>query len=310
MRAIKLLSFLTFVGFVGCAGQEAVVGDDDPGGGNGSGSDAPPRIKQPPQPKSGSLTAPGCDAIPERGKCEDGVAVFCDIDLKVVADPDDNSGVLRRKDCKALGKSCLVDAQLGAVCDTPPAAAPGATSPCDTGITVEGDCFGTTAIWCDEKTKQTQVWECTADNMVCDFDDVGAFCFAPKGSPAPVTLTAAECADLNGFVGKCVEGTTDDENLFNTARWCTDDNVVHEQACTGHESCNFTCAGVNGAACCPTTECAQIGERGFCSIHTGSGVQGNPRYCENGVIHEDTCKKGLVCQIDGACGDGAQCCAP
>src|SRR5512138_3464955 len=68
----------------------------------------PPMVKLPPAPKDGSQTSPGCNGIPESGKCEDGVAVYCDVE----------GDALRRKDCKALGKSCVLDAQMGALCTT------------------------------------------------------------------------------------------------------------------------------------------------------------------------------------------------
>ena len=77
--------------FLGCASEP--VGDT-----TGVDASRPPKIKKPARPKSGTSTAPGCDGIPESGRCRDGVAVSCDL----------ANGELRPKDCKALGKSCLV----------------------------------------------------------------------------------------------------------------------------------------------------------------------------------------------------------
>ena len=271
----------------GCAGSVPVEGElpDGP---------PPPRVKHPPAPKEGSSTVAGCNGIPESGQCADGIASYCDL----------AAGELRRKDCKALGKSCIVDSARGAVCET---VEPGGTGTvCDTGVTHEGSCGGpdnNTAIWCDETSKQTVAWECGVDGgdsgKSCQEDacTVGAYC-CDKVPTQPVPMN--ECATL-GFYGECGGANG------NTARWCasTSDTQVLEKVCGTNERCELdTCA--EGAFCCPkepapVNECDQVGTRGVCT------ADGKIRWCSsNGTFHEYSCYKG-TCQVD-ACGDGAQCC--
>lgn len=270
---------------VGCAGSIPVnEGDDEP---------PPPKVKTPPAPKDGSSTVAGCDGITEAGSCVDGVATYCDLE----------TGELRRKDCKALGKSCVVDGARGAMCDTVDPGAGGGgegeETPCtDTGVTVYGSCGGPdgqTAVWCDPGSEQTIVWDCAADGLTCSLDEctTGAFCCGATLPPPP---EQNECPDL-GFEGECAG---------NTARWCDGDQLI-EKACSNGQTCQVD-ACAEGAFCCdppeaPQSECDRLGIRGECT------ADGHPRWCSNGEIEEVTCAAGKTCQVD-ACGDGAFCCAP
>lgn len=264
---------------VGCAGTVPTTGDDD---------DTPaPKVKKPPTPKDGSSTVAGCDGITEAGTCEDGVATYCDVE----------NGELRRKDCKALGKSCVVDPSRGASCDDVQPGGAGTGSTCDTGVTFEGSCGGEggqTATWCDEESGQTIVWDCDAEGLACESDTCafGAFCCGSAAPPPP----SNECETL-GFYGEC---------SGNTARWCNGDQLI-EKTCANGQTCQLD-ACADGAFCCdppeaPVSECEEIGIRGVCT------ADGKPRWCSNGEVQEVTCAAGRTCQID-VCGEGAFCCAP
>jgi len=292
----RVIGIIAILISVGCAGQ-APVNDD------GHNDDPPPKIKQPPSPKDGSSTAPGCDGIPENGQCQDGVAVYCDIPVA------DGNGELRRKDCKALGKACLMDAARGAVCETVTPNSGGGPSSCDTGVTFDGSCGGTggnTAIWCDPETSQTITWDCSnepnrntcKDSATGPGCAQGAFC-CPSDAAPPPPPPSNECPAL-GFFGEC--GGAGD----NTARWCDGDTLV-EKPCTGTDTCQID-ACADGAYCCappaaPVSECDTIGIRGVCT------AEGKPRWCSNGTVTEVSCAAGKSCQID-ACGNGAFCCDP
>src|SRR5512138_2996853 len=126
----------------------ACVGSAPPPSGD-DGTDPPPHVKQPPAPREGGETAAGCNGVTEAGKCQDGNAVTCDI----------TAGALRTKDCKALGKSCVMDPSRGAKCDivtgggTGSGSGSGSNTPAGCGtVTVAGTCGGPnnqTATWCD-----------------------------------------------------------------------------------------------------------------------------------------------------------------
>ena len=279
-----ILGFASLI-VVGCAGGAPTTGGDDDGSG-----EPPPKVKQPPNPKDGSSTAPNCDGIPEHGTCQDGVAVSCDV----------AGDALRRKDCKALGKSCVVDGTRGAVCDTVAPQSGGGTSTCDSGVTFEGTCGGAsgqTAVWCDPESNQTISWNCADDGKTCEENlcALGAFCCG-TGTPPPPPPPTSVCPAL-GFAGKCESATK--------AVWCNGPTVVEKQ-CTGVQTCQVD-ACADGAYCCnpPTpvpSECDTIGVRGVCNA-------GKPRWCSSGTVQEVTCATGKTCQID-VCGDGAFCCSP
>jgi hypothetical protein len=282
MRAIAI-SFLVVL--FGCAGGAPTSSGDDDG-------EPPPKIKEPPMPKDGSSTAPGCDGIPESGACKDGVATYCEI--------TDGNGELRRKDCRALGKSCIMDGQRGAMCEVVEGPGPGGggsgPASCD-GVTAEGSCSGQVATWCDPETASIIRWDCAAEtNSECTvIPNLGAYC--TDKTPAPPPTSTSDCPAL-GFYGEC-----DGEGK---ARWCNGDTLV-EKVCSGGQTCQLD-ACADGAFCCtpptaPPSECDTIGIRGICKDET------HPRWCSGGTPQEVTCAAGKTCQID-KCGDGAFCCDP
>jgi hypothetical protein len=257
-------------------------------------------IKQPPAPKGGGGTSPGCNGITESGTCSDGVAEYCDVE----------GDALRRKDCKALGKGCVVDTTAGAKCETITSGGGGTGGTCGNGVTNEGSCGGTgnnTATWCDELSAQTVVWDCAGDGLTCQMDACptsagssqvfpGAFCCANPAAPPP---TSNVCPAL-GFEGECV-GTT-------AARWCNGDQLIN-QTCTDGKTCQVD--AVIGAYCAapPMSECDTLGFEGKC-------VGGKPKWCSGGEVMEVTCPVGRQCEENGpdcAAGGGdagAYCCAP
>lgn len=283
----RLFGLLLITILIGCAGgSPQVIGDDDD-------QPPPPMVKQPPAPKDGGGTAAGCDGVTEAGTCQDGSAVYCDVE----------AGTLRRKDCAALGKSCVLDPSTGAKCETVAPGGGGGESACETGVTNEGSCGGAgnmTATWCDEFSGETIVWDCAGDGLACRTDCTtsggtpipGAFCCA-----APGGATQNECPAL-GLEGEC-NGTTE-------ARWCYGDQLI-EQQCTDGKQCVID--PVIGAICRlpEVSECDQLGFEGQC-------VGGKPRWCSGGEIMEVTCSVGTQCQEDGCDGaggvEGAYCCSP
>jgi hypothetical protein len=283
----RLFGLLLVTILIGCAGgAPQVIGDDDD-------QPPPPMIKQPPTPKDGSSTAAGCDGVTEAGTCQDGKAVYCDVE----------AGTLRNKDCAALGKTCVLDAQAGAKCET---ATGGSGGACDNGLTNEGMCNGQVANWCDEtgEAPQTVNWDCAADGLTCQTTCKtssgsaipGAFCCAAGGTPPP---SANECPAL-GFEGEC-NGTTE-------ARWCNGDTLI-EQQCTDGKTCQIDPEVGAHCALPAMSECETLGFEGRC-------VAGKPRWCSGSEIMEVTCGVGTQCEENGpdcAAGGGdagAYCCGP
>jgi hypothetical protein len=282
--------------FAACAGQAPPMTGDD-------GGDPPPHVKQPPQPREGGDSAPGCNGVTEAGKCQDGSAVTCDV----------ASGTLRKKDCKALGKTCTLDPTRGAKCDTAPDNGGGGTTTGCGSVTAAGSCGGAgnqTATWCDTESNSLVVWNCADEtNMECVMDKpgtniVGAFCFSKTTMPPPAP-NPNKCADL-GIEGMCENDTTID--------WCTSREATatefHTQ-CAAGEKCGIS---DNGWAVCkpdPTqdvSDCATIGYEGICKPDgtvrycTGSGTTASPY-----KAHEKACAAPQTCQVN-ACGTGAFCC--
>jgi hypothetical protein len=241
---------------------------------------APIRIKEPPGSKQGNETAPGCDGVPQRGECKDGVAIYCD-----VTNPE--QGEIRRIDCKARGSACVVDTGggRGAICSD--IAGTGTGGPCDSGVDYHGFCANTTAVWCDEEAAMTLAWECSSDGLQCQVDTCadGAYCCTASGGGQN-----GACGGLD-FFGEC--GGPNGQ----TARWCGADGL-HEINCAAQgKTCEVnSCA--TGAYCCG--ECETLGLGGACEGNT-------VRYCENGTIREYSCSQGESCQV-GTCFWGAECC--
>lgn len=246
----------------------------------------PIEFREPPEPKDGSGTALGCEGVTARGSCEDGSAVYCDLEL----------GRLRSIDCQALlpVRGCVVDTGRGAICRAiePDPNAGGWSTPCkDTQTTEQGYCTtDETAIFCDVSGAEpvTRQWHCPTEGLSC----VDGQCALLDGDTLP------DCGTLD-FQGVC-----DGE----VARWCQSATGPQAMDCAAAgKSCEVdTCA--QGAYCCgedapvsEENECAQLGIDGIC---TDSGTV---RYCLFDEIQDYSCDPNLPCQVD-VCGPGAFCC--
>lgn len=241
---------------------------------------APIKVKTPPAPKQGTGSSPGCMGVPARGECIDGVATYCDV----------GADEIRRQDCGALGKECVIDAVRGATCQVEEE---GQT--CDTGLDYAGLCDGNVAVWCDTEQGLTVRWDCSAQGLTCGQDVCaeGAYCCGDDPEPPP---DENACGDLD-YYGVC-DG--------NVARWCQDGQPA-QRTCGEGESCQLdTCA--EGAYCCPVEdtppdECEQLGNAGECAGNVA-------RWCNfNGEIEEIDCTAhDRECQLDGCIAGVAACC--
>jgi hypothetical protein len=107
MTRARAAALIVWTALGGCAGAKV-----DPGaqGGADLGTAAAP--KSPPIGIGGGPTAQGCNGITEKGRCEISdkgqVAVTCDVSANQV----------RRFDCSAMGKVCVLDSTRGAICTT------------------------------------------------------------------------------------------------------------------------------------------------------------------------------------------------
>jgi len=271
----------------------AACGGGAGGPGNGGDLDASPiKVKTPPQPKEGTGTAAACGGVTARGECQDGTAVYCDLQRESI----------RKIDCKAQSRECLVDSGRGAICkELVGTGTPDPNSPCQSGVSTAGFCTGDTAVWCDDESKQTVAWDCAADSLSCQTSTCrdGSFCCTADGGDPPTQGGGDgtdECGGLD-FNGVC-EGET--------AKWC-ENGKPQTLDCDGlNKRCESdTCA--TGAFCCGgagggNTECDQLGLAGECSGNT-------LRFCLGGDIFEIGCTGNDTCQKN-TCFSGAACCPP
>jgi hypothetical protein len=125
-------------------------------------------------------------------------------------------------------------------------APPPAPVGCTHGVTYQGYCADTTAIWCDPVTGQTIAWNCAQDGYTCQENGCadGAYCC---GTPAMSTTDdmatppdpTADCSAL-GYSGAC-DG--------DTATWCDNGQIYRVDCAASGKSCMVdTCA--SGAYCC------------------------------------------------------------
>tara|TARA_R110002096_G_scaffold16898_10_gene58009 strand:+ start:20094 stop:21287 length:1194 start_codon:yes stop_codon:yes gene_type:complete len=291
---MRYLAFLTILLATACSSK---IGNPQEGA-----TDARPiDFRDPPEPKEGSGTSPGCEGVTARGECQQGSAVYCDLDR----------GRLRRVDCEALGQNCILDISRGAICksleEQDTGAGSGAASQCsDTGISEKGFCTSAgEAVYCDTSGTEavTRTWDCSAAGKTCGVDSCadGAFCCGEGTTSPEGGMCAASGLDFDGVC----EG--------DTAKWCSETSGPQQKDCsaTGQRCEVDTCA--TGAYCCgavsttgnmtPEQECAAIGFEGICLNDTSF------RYCSDGALEEVTCFGATTCQVD-ACFNGAGCCAP
>lgn len=267
---------------------------------DGAADARPIDYRETPEPKDGTGTSPGCDGITARGECQQGSAVYCDLDR----------GRKRSVDCEALGQNCILDIGRGAVCKSVEQEPGGITtdSACkDTNISETGFCTSTgTAVYCDTTGDEpvTKTWDCGSIGKACavgqDGCATGAFCCGDGTTPEPEFV---ECPAGLDFDGVC-EG--------DSAQWCDEALGLQVRDCAGeNKRCEVdTCA--TGAFCCGATSeatpaqqmCAEIGLAGSCSADNTVAS-----YCLGEEIVTDTCADGKVCEVD-TCGYGAYCCEP
>ena len=291
MRNFALLIILL------AAGCSTSIGDSQ----EGTVDARPIDFRETPDEKEGTGTAPGCDGITARGECQQGTAVYCDLER----------GRKRTVDCQALGQDCILDIGRGAVCkslqeDT--GTGSGAESPCtDTGISEIGFCTADgTAVYCDTSGTEpvTRTWDCGSVNKVCAVGQAdcatGAFCCGDGTEPDPEPVTDCGTVDFNG---SC-EG--------DTATWCSPTQGLQTLDCAAdNKRCEVdTCA--TGAYCCGATAeatpeqlmCAELGLAGECNADNTAAT-----YCLFDEIITSTCTGTKVCEVD-TCGFGAVCCEP
>ncbi len=276
------------------AGCSTTIGESP----QGTADARPIDFREPPEPKEGSGTAPGCEGVTARGECQDGMAVYCDLER----------GRLRKVPCEDAGQNCILDVARGAVCqkldEEDTGSGSGAASACtDTGISETGFCTSAgAAVYCDTtgSAPVTRSWDCASAGMTCGVGQCadGAYCCGDAATPPP----AGQCGSLD-FNGICENGT---------AKWCDPVSGVKTKNCTaiGQRCEEDTCA--TGAYCCgavtdggttPESECAQIGFAGVCSNNK------TVRYCFQDQIQNATCSGNKTCQVD-KCMPGAGCCDP
>jgi hypothetical protein len=253
------------------------------GGGSSDFPDGNPiKLKRPPDPKSASETAPGCEGITTRGTCEvGGIATYCDLQL--------NQKV--RVECGALTppKGCVIDAGRGAICSeaVDPVATGGA---CGNGTNTAGSCDGTTAVWCDEESGTTQTWDCsTVAGFSCQTTCTGiegAYCCDGTGK-----------SDLSDTCGEVTERGSCEGQV---ATWC-DGLGLHQEDCAANGDACQVDACADGAYCCPT--CEGLGTAGRCD---GNQVS----YCFEGEVFQYECHGNQTCQVGTCFADGAECCDP
>lgn len=275
---IIMLSVLATAG--ACQVQGSITGDEPDG----------PPIKLPPEGKPGGDTATACGGVTERGQCQDGVALHCDV----------IENTLSQVDCAALGQECVIDPDRGAKCVQLNLAEP--TDPdaaCDGQIDGKGFCADGQAVWCDGQSDQIYAWNCAQSGLACAVDECqeGAYC-CEAGAPPPDPEQPSEC-DTLGFAGECAG---------EVARWCTGSDTLIELDCAARgQVCAFdVCA--EGAYCCNPPEeinpCPDLGVYGECG-----GADGNTmRYCLGENLYETQCQTGESCMLD-VCFDGADCCS-
>lgn len=309
----------------------------------GSGADLqdarPISVREPPQPKEGSGTAPACDGVTARGECRAGIATYCDLDRNQ----------LRRVDCAALGQSCVVDVSRGAQCDRVGSDVGDGTTPCaDTGVSVDGFCSEDVAVFCDTDGDEptTRTWDCGAQGQRCEVDTCaeGAACcgdapaedacgdldfagvcdgeiarWCGAGEPRAMDCGAAgkRCeVDTCSFGAYCCGDSIQPDPVDecaalgwegacegDTVRFCFNSEIL-EVTCAGTKSCQVDSC-MSGAGCCEddaaqASECTDLGFAGTCDGDTA-------RWCDGETIHEQVCPSGTACQMN-TCGNGAWCC--
>lgn len=285
------LAFLPLLAAIAACGPSA--GGGDPGKVDTEDGGIQERIKlEPPEPREGLATAPGCEGVPERGTCRAGSVVKCDV----------QKNQLNTIPCAAAadgGKACVVDKVRGAQCKKLAAKpAPDATSPCDSKIPVAGYCEGDTVISCSADKKVDEAWQCGEQGTTCQAGCEGgkAWCCGGDGKVPTKPVGTDSCMGID-WNGVC-EGSVEKYCLAGELK--TRDCTTTGQKCEKQGAVS-TCVGQPKPA--TTDDCASLGYAGRCDGNT-------VKWCSGGVVQQAPCENGHTCGFD-KCNPGiADCCAP
>ena len=268
MRGLSLTILLTIGLAIGC-GPAA-----NPGDGTGD-SASEPEIRLPPRDTSSF----DCQDIPEDGKCEGDVALYC----------DRRSSTIVSKRCGARSLSCEVS-EKGARCvdsqgqeEEVPAEVDGPISANDTGADCDvydyiGDCEDNTFMYCT-KRNTLYVEDCGEMNATCGFSEAAGYygCLPPP-----------ECN---------AEGDTCEGNSIKTCTIGSDGWEIDLWECDPGTACKDW----GGSASCedivPAT-CEDLGTDGKCIDANGQASEYQTSawaYCDNGEIVKTQCTGGQVC---------------
>src|SRR2546423_3206635 len=274
---------------VGCAGPQI-----DPTNANG-GVTATTRDlgvthtpKSPPVGTGGGPTAAGCNGVTEKGRCEltdkGQLAVTCDVSANSV----------RRFDCTAMQKVCVIDSARGAIC---------VNLPSPTG---------------DPGSKPQDMAQAPSSTDMARPPRDMAQPPAPRDmatSPARdmAMPPAPMCASGVTYRGYCASATG--TGAADTAIWCdpsTGQTLVVSCAARGQTCAIDGCA--DGAYCCDgaaapdmamapaqSAQCTMLGYAGTCAAQ-------HARWCSGGQLFDIDCgARGQACMVD-TCAQGAYCC--
>lgn len=241
---------------------------------------SPIRIKEPPAPRGEDQTHPACGGVTVAGQCADGAAEKCDID----------AGQVRRLDCRAMDRECVIDRNSGAACES--LALTSTEGPCGNGLDSDGICTPDgKAVWCDFASGVTQLWNCQGSST-CGVDVCadGAACCGGSNQCAPCPA------------GLDVDGECSADGLY--AHWCDNNGCEQVEDCG---ALGVTCGPGAFEAQCIDPECEDLGFGGEC-LADGSGY----RYCDV-TVKTVSCTDGKQCAIlepDGIayCGQGSNPC--
>lgn len=198
----------------------------------------------PPPPPRDMATMPMCaSGVTYRGYCASASGGAAD--TAIWCDP--STGQTLVVDCKARGKSCVIDgcADGAYCCDAaagrPDMAQPASTTQECTTLGYAGQCAGGHARWCS--ASQLFDIDCAARGQTCKVDGCasGAYCCdAPATPPDSPDLGGTSECDRLGLAGEC---------LGNSARWCSGGQLIEIDCATRAQTCQVnTCA--TGAYCC------------------------------------------------------------
>jgi hypothetical protein len=249
-----------------------------------------------PPPANGSGTTSDCTGVTEKGRCEmvsgDEMAETCDL----------VAGQLKKIDCTAMGKHCLLDAHKGATCAT----LPSSTSPGDGGVAggphdMAGGGSGKPPTPPGTPPKPPTP-PAPAPDLGTAPHDMGTATHPPDMSMPDL------CNHGVSFYGYCSGAT---------AIWCdpsTGQIITWDCAMDGYSCGEWDCA--DGAYCCgqtqtpmadmamttsPSPECTALGYDGACQGDTAT-------WCDNGTIYAIDCAaRGQGCAVN-SCATGAFCC--